>query len=258
MKYILYLLLLVSVSSKAAVITTGVDFVNGSFPVVHYYSTKTTEPSGDLMAMKMYYFGVGVRRLPESGITVANLLGGNNYIALFPGDTWVQASQKFIDKYGTSGSMQGAFMLNPDYKYESCTMAISCYECGTLQYVIYPGSCTAIKPVPNTCSFDSSVLIDHGPLAVSEVNGNIARATATVRCTTTSKVVFRVTNFDGRIALGNNIYSDLYINGVKGVSDINYTVNSGGSTVNIESRLLSLNPLPGIFSGSTVIIADIL
>lgn len=268
MKKIFFLLAFFSLFSEGAIITTGVSMGPGNIPTVNFMSSGATAPSGNLMASGMYYFGIGTIVVRKSNgdpspwaEPYGGLLGINKgAISLSNGDDWAKAVEKFIAKYGSSGALTSGTNLNTVYEYQACAFASQCSNCGTSYLTIYPGSCSTIPWNPVSCNIrDSSLLIDHGTLALGEVNGHSASTTTEVRCSSNAIVRFRIS--DSRTYLGNNISSDIYVNG-RGFGgswgDMNYTVPNWGLPVTVESRLVSSNPQPGPFSGSVVLILDVM
>lgn len=269
MKKILCLLIFLSWYAEAAVITSGVTLNAVNVPTVSYFSTNTTDTSsGDLSSQGMRWFGVGVRIVqyangnPYPIPNYFTMFGYQNAVPILPGETWADVSQKFVAKLGASGAITSSSGLATIYTYEACAAASVCYDCGSggANVRIYPGSCSSIPWTPIACNIgNTSLLIDHGTLNIDEVNGHSATTTTSVTCDSSATIRFRLS--DQRPNLGNGIYSDIYINnqGFTGaVGNINYSVPSAGLPLTIESRLVSSNPQPGLFSGSVVIIMDVL
>lgn len=269
MKKILSLLIFLSWYAEAAIIASGVTLNAGNAPTLYYFSTNTTDTSsGDLYAQGMRWFGVGAHIVrysngnPYSTPNYFAMFGYENAVQIQPGDTWADVSQKFVAKFGASGSITSSWTLSRTYIYEACAGASYCYGCGASgnNARIYPGSCSSIPWTPIACNIgNTSLLIDHGTLNIDEVNGHSATTMTSVTCDSSATIRFRLS--DQRPNLGNGIYSDIYINnqGFTGaVGNINYSVPSSGLPLTIESRLVSSNPQPGLFSGSVVIIMDVL
>lgn len=254
-----------SMSAQAAVYATKVYMHTGNYPEITWFSTGSTAASGDLYAMGFKYFGLASR--------VSNYLDGTPYpspnyigmirnasVALAPGDTWQQAVQKFTNKYGQSGSIKSVYNITNYYKYEACVAVAKCDDCGSqgAENIIYPGSCSTIDVMNNSCNIDSQGWIDHGDLNVNEVNGHTAKISANISCDMPALVRLRVIN--SNTPLGNGINSDLYIDGYStGInsSPIQYTVNSS-RTIEISSVLSASTPQPGVFSGNSLVVIDIL
>lgn len=267
MRYLISCLLFFSLSAHAAVLTSHVVMSPSNVPTVHYFSTPTTQSSGDLYAQGMRWFGIGTQVVsmingdplpPGFGEKWSNMLPGQA-IPVMPGDTWVTVSKRYIDSRGASGALTGPAPMANTYKYEACALASPCEDCGTSLAIDYPASCSAVPWTTNSCDIlQPSLLINHGTLTTDQVNGHSASTTTQVRCDSPATVRFRVS--DTRVDLGNNIYSDIYING-RGVGgawgDMDYTVQSWGLPLTIESRLVSTDPQAGTFSGSVVVLVDI-
>lgn len=271
MRYILYLLTLFSISSQAALVGTSISVVSsghGVLPTVSWSSIGGTISSGDLTQYgnKMRYFGLGIRVVSMEDGSPSPL--GDSYmstfsnrtIALAAGDTWEEAIHKYIANFGASGTYTHNNVLASAYKYEVCFLASTCSGCGngSPSNIAYPGSCISVPTAPttNSCDINSSIQIEHGVLAVGDVNGHSASTTAMVTCQSNANIKIRV--YDSHVSLGNNIYADIYINGHGGGGEMLYSVSGAGLSLNIESKLGSVNPQPGAFSGSSVVVVDIL
>ncbi|MGT4067295.1 UNVERIFIED_CONTAM: hypothetical protein I5919_00500 [Aeromonas hydrophila] len=269
MKKILSLLIFLSWYTEAAIIASNVTLDASNRPTINYFSTSATDTSsGDLYAQGMRWFGVGphvvryTNGTPYSPDNYVTLLGSAFTVPILPGETWADVSQKFVAKFGPAGSISSPYGIATTYIYEACAAASVCNNCGNggPNVRIYPGSCSSIPWIPVSCNIgNTSLLIDHGTLNIDEVNGHSATTTTSVTCDSSATIRFRLS--DQRPNLGNGIYSDIYINnqGFTGaVGNINYSVPSAGLPLTIESRLVSSNPQPGLFSGSVVIIMDVL
>ncbi|MDX7780545.1 PapG chaperone-binding domain-containing protein [Aeromonas hydrophila] len=269
MKKILYLLIFLSWYAEAAIIASNVTLSTGNVATVNYFSTNTTDTSsGDLYAQGMRWFGLAAHVVrfadgtPTPQENFASLFGSALTVPILPGETWADVSQKFITKFGPAGAHTSPWGFNKIYVYEACAAASICNDCGAsgTSVRIYSGSCSSVPWTPIACNIgNTSLLIDHGTLNIDEVNGHSATTTTSVTCDSSATIRFRLS--DQRPNLGNGIYSDIYINnqGFTGaVGNINYSVPSSGLPLTIESRLVSSNPQPGLFSGSVVIIMDVL
>ncbi|MFQ2254888.1 hypothetical protein [Aeromonas sp. s10] len=270
MRYILfYFLILFSMSSQAALIPTSISVINAGdrvVPTITWSSIGGTLSSGDLTQYggKMRYFGVATRVTsfangnPYPQDSYISMFSGQN-VTLAPGDTWQQAVDKYTARFGASGSYTYLNGLSSVYNYEACFAASTCYNCGNQapDNIIYPGSCISVPmvPVTNVCNITGNIIIDHGTLLATEVNGHEATTSAIITCQQSALVKLRV--YDQRTNLGNGIYSDLYINGNSSVEGP-YSVAGAGLTLNITSKLVSTNPQAGTFSGSKVVVVDIM
>lgn len=265
MKYLISCLLFFSLSSHAAILTSHVVMSPTNVPTVHYFSTPTTQSGSDLYSQGMRWFGIGTRVVSMAngdpsplGDNYGNIIPGQA-VPILPGDTWETLSKKYADRHGSAGSFTHTSPLSKVYKYEACSFSSVTDVGGTNQVIFYPGSCSSIPWTNSTCHIMApSLLINHGTLTTDQVNGHSASAMTEVRCDSRAIVRFRIS--DTRVNLGNNIYSDIYING-RGFGgawgDMNYTVESWGLPLTIESRLVTSSPQAGTFSGSVVVIVDI-
>lgn len=268
MRYILfYFLILFSMSSQAALIPTSISVINAGdrvVPTITWSSIGGTISSGDLTqnGAGMLYFGVSTRITsyangnPYPNDSYISMLQGQN-VRLNVGDTWQQAVDKYTAKFGASGSYTYLNGLSNFYKYEACFAASRCDNCGSSNVLIYPGACISIPvaPVTNVCNITGNIIIDHGTLLATQVNGHEATTSAIITCQQNALVKLRV--YDQQTYLGNGIYSDLYINGNSSVEGP-YSVAGAGLTLNITSKLVSTNPQAGTFSGSKVVVVDIM
>lgn len=270
MRTLLYLIAIFSLSSHAAVYVSSVSLVPAvggvSFtPTATWFSTNVTMASGDLYAQGYRYFGIGthITGRRDGGYYPDNqnfTMFESSSVALQPGDTWASVAQRFIAQYGASGARVGTYNLNNSYTYEGCA-AVSKFNAQGVTGsggIIYPGSCSTIEFSDNVCSIDTYGLIDHGSLSVSEVNGHTAKINAYISCNMPALIRLRVIN--STAYLGNGINSELYIDGaLTGVtsSPPQYNVSSG-RTIEISSKLIASAPQPGSFSGSSLVLVDIL
>ncbi|WP_323912544.1 PapG chaperone-binding domain-containing protein [Aeromonas veronii] len=265
MRALLYILMFFSMSAQAAVYATKVYMHTGNYPEITWLSTESTAASGDLYAMGYKYFGLASRMVRFSN---GNPVASPNYIAMIPnasvalapGDTWQQAVQKFINQYGQAGSIKSSSNITTYYVYEACVAVAKCNNCGSqgAENIIYPGSCVSINFANNACSIDSQGLIDHGSLNISEVNGHTAKISANISCDMPALIRLRVVN--STAYLGNGINSDLYIDGAatgNTSSPLQYNVSSSRA-IEISSILSASSPQPGTFSGSSLVLVDVL
>lgn len=273
MRYLIGLLFLVSAYAQGAqLITSGVQMDAGNAPTVSYFSAPGGTGNQDLWAAGMRWFGVGTvitglgPTSPNPGgpspydYPYGNLFGSNlGAVQLAPGDTWDAAIAKFLAKYPSSGSFTSWFALNRYYTYQACVMASKCDRCGG-EVIPYPGSCSTIPWSRISCDITpSNIVLNHGTLQSTEVNGHIAKADMNISCTGNTNIRFRVTS--SRINLGLGITSKIFINDTDmggPYSEQVYSVQSWGLTVPVESRLQASNPQGGTFSGSTVVLVDVL
>lgn len=264
-RMICMLLFIFPVLSQAAVYTSSVFMQPGNYPTITWFSAQGTAPSGDLYAQGMRYFGLASR--------VTKLQDGSphpspNYVAMIkngvvplaPGDTWYDAVQKFINRYGASGAITSTFNITDYYSYEACIAASYCEYCGSQgsQNIIYPGSCSTIDFTNTVCTIDSLGVLEHGAMNTNEVNGHRAAMNATISCN--SPVLVRLRVLSSNLPLGNGVSSDLYIDGAStGITSgtIQYYLN-GPRTIKIESVLSSSFPQSGTFSGSSYVIIEVL
>lgn len=259
MRSLLYILMLFSMSAQAAIYATKVYMHPGNYPEITWISTESTAVPGDLYAMGFQYFGLASRIVNNPSPNYIAMIP-NASVRLAPGDTWEQAVQKFINQYGQSGSIRSNVNITTYYKYEACVAVAKCNNCGSqgADNMLYPGSCASIDFANNSCSIDSQGLIDHGSLNVSEVNGHTAKISANISCSMPALIRLRVIN--STAYLGSGINSELYIDGAStGItsSPPQYNVSSS-RTIEISSKLIASAPQPGVFSGSSTIVVDIL
>ncbi|WP_323912542.1 hypothetical protein [Aeromonas veronii] len=269
MKTLLYLITIFSLSSHAAVYVSSVSLAPAaggvSFtPTARWLSTDTSIASGDLYAQGYRYFGIGthVTGRRDGGYYPANdqnfTMFQNSAVPLKPGDTWTSAAQRFIDQYGASGAMVGTYSVINTYNYEGCA-AVSKFSAQPVTGsggIIYPGSCATIEFSNNVCSIDASGLIDHGNMTVGEVDGHVAKTYATISCLSPAGVIVRVLN--AKALLGNGVESQLFIDGRRGDDSGIITFPIGYPKVfELTSELSSLAPQPGLLSGASIIVIEV-
>lgn len=274
MRYLIGLLFWVSIYAQGAVIiTTGVR-LNNNAPTISYTTVPGTPiNTGSLVAQGWTNIGLGTI-IKELGPGSPNPGGPSPHIRPYgsmlglPGtslglsynDTWETAMEKLLAALpASSGSVTGRTGLSNYYTYEACVVLANCYNCGG--YVEpYPGSCSTIPWSGVSCDIASpSIILNHNTLQVSEVNGHRATENLRVTCSGNTLVRFRVLN--PSIDVGNGITSEIWIYDLfMGGANANATfpVNASGLTVPIESRLKATNPQGGTFSGSTVVLVDVI
>lgn len=170
------------------------------------------------------------------------------------GDTWESINQRFADTYGAVGSYTNTFNSNilggTTTKY-ICMMLIN--DAGTLRSA-KTGCGLLAKSAANpvTCDITGPTTIDHGFVDIANVNGNKASMTATISCTGPTSLAIQSR---GSASLGNGITSQLTVDGVVYPPTRRIT---GPTNIQIESTLQATTPVAGNFSGSSVLIIEVL
>ncbi|MGL5385879.1 MAG: hypothetical protein ACRC2A_16955 [Enterobacterales bacterium] len=173
-------------------------------------------------------------------------------IDIIRGETWEALNARWSAKYGNSASRlfnSGSSDQNNQGKY-MCMLLIS--ASGTTRYKT---GCTPIDYSKSTVSCDIAgpSTLDYGMLDINSVNGQVARLDATIQCSGAATV--GLTSSPTNVTLGNGITATLKLNN----GNARVQINSGGmATVPIESTLSATNPVAGNFSGSAVVVINVL
>ena len=173
-------------------------------------------------------------------------------VAIVRGETWEQLNARWSAKYGNSASRlfySGSSDQGNQGRY-MCMLLIS--ASGTTRYKT---GCTPIDYSKSTvsCDITGPSTLDYGMLDINSVNGQVARLDATIQCNGATTV--GLTSSPPTVTLGNGITATLKLNS----GNARVQINSGGTaTVPIESTLSATNPVAGNFSGSAVVVINVL
>ncbi|AHG23026.2 hypothetical protein Z042_24925 [Chania multitudinisentens RB-25] len=210
------------------------------------------------------YYGIGVHiedwgNNPPNYWDTFTATYSPTVVAISATDTWATLAAKFIAQAGASGSLSFQTYEPASARSTFIKMCIVVFR-ERLLSVSYdavmpdPISCNTIQHTPNpvSCDIVGPNIINHQVLNDSAVNGHTATVNATLSCTREASVKFRILNQTAD--LGNGITSILKINNSLAPPLVTVT---GATIVEIESTLQATAPLPGTFSGSSTIIAEI-
>ncbi|MGQ5793271.1 MrpH family fimbial adhesin [Serratia sp. IR-2025] len=113
---------------------------------------------------------------------------------------------------------------------------------------------------PATCEFlTNNVTIDHGVLSSKDINGSRASSDVFISCS--GKASVNVKTLDSGISLNSegNLYSNITINGVNGMTGTTLALDAAGGRVKLESTLVSAGSVkPGDFFGNVILSMNVL
>ena len=250
-KLLVMSLLLIATSSHAAI-----QFLNGSMNTTTWKiwftwdnSYNVAQPTGfaNVDSYDSYYVVI-TNNIPQ----LNNATNINMSVPVVKGDTWASVNQRFADTYGSVGSLSRTYNSN----ILGGSNVYMCMRLGTMagSFSSKVGCGLLVKAANNlvTCDITGPTAIDHGYVDIANVNGNTASITARIACTGPTSVAIQSSP---SASLGNGITSEIRVDGLQYPRTRSLT---GPTDINIESKLVATSPVAGNFSGSSVIIIEVL
>ncbi len=213
-----------------------------------------TPPTGRLSdanvyapALDNYYYYMAVSSLTNNPTDQGDRTDGTGSIDIIRGESWGALNARWSAAYGNSSSRLFRTTGGAEYM----CMLLNSYDGRTR----YKTGCTPIDYSKSTvsCDITGPSSLDYRMLDINSINGQVARLDATIQCTGAATV--GLTSSTTNFTLGNGITATLKFNN----GNARVQVNSGGmATVPIESTLSATNPVAGNFSGSAVVVINVL
>ncbi|BEO21305.1 hypothetical protein SMQC19_46520 (plasmid) [Serratia marcescens] len=193
------------------------------------------------------YYGVGVRH--NGGGPIAVTMDKNIHIT-YP-TTWGQAAALFKSRYGDSGTYSESWTTRPSF-WQFCASVASWR--GTSYHVMETNSsCTPVPITPVSCSITGAVEIDHGVLDSQQLDGHVASGVGRLNCSRPATLSISV--IPPVIDLAPGLQSTLQINGLSNGDTITTT---GSTDLSFVSRLSGSSTIPGVITGSSIVIMNVL
>lgn len=252
LRYLTLFFMLLSVDANAIIIITKAEIPTGSSRIEISYTSSGGNSNASIPCGASYCgFGIWVRSSVDTSAVRYTLHSGQGGVP--PTNTWANANIAFATFHSPSGTFSAIRPLgSPPY-----TVCVGGAQSAIgYLYQNQPGtSCLTVyqPPVPTSCSFSGSPIIDHKTLLADQVNGKEDSVSININCNRATSAT--IASLGGTINLGGGVTSTLTFNGL---SSGRISLPSGTSTHRLTSTLKATNPTPGDKSGSGTIVINLL